>query len=46
MEVIRRCLLDRQANGEVSLFDHPSQNYTFAYYDAEINTLRYLEFDT
>lgn len=39
-------LVDRQTDGEGSMFDRPSQNYTFACFDADTNTLRYLELDT
>lgn len=39
-------LMDRQTDGEGSMFNRYSQNYTFACYDSETNTLRYLEFDT
>lgn len=39
-------LLDRQTDGEGSMFDRPSHNYTFACYDSDTNTLYYLELDT
>lgn len=39
-------LLDRQTDGEGSMFHRYSQNYTFACYDSDANTLCYLEFDT
>ena len=39
-------LMDRQTDGEGSMFGRYSQNYTFACYDSQTNTLRYLELDT
>lgn len=39
-------LVDRQTDGEGSMFHRYSQNYTFACYNAELNTLYYLELDT
>ena len=39
-------LSDQQPDREGSLFDRPSQNYIFACYDSDSDTLYYLEFDT
>lgn len=39
-------LMDRQSDGEGSMFHRYSQNYTFACYDTGTNTLYYLELDT
>lgn len=39
-------LEDRQRDGEGSMFDRPSHNYTLAMYDSETATLYYLELDT